>query len=155
MKQAILKPSIKSELVNVKIKLPSDRLSLMKQYMQYTGFEDVDDFLPESRVEDTVVDAALAAGHTAGVRVPDEHEVQVRGVAELDAAELAVGADGKAGAVTHSRRLAIARHQGGPGHLEHLLEHDLGDEGQLVAHLHERQAAEAPRSRPRGARAPP
>ncbi|MAZ39884.1 MAG: hypothetical protein CMF49_07160 [Legionellales bacterium] len=45
MKQAILKPSIKSELVNVKIKLPSDRLSLMKQYMQYAGFEDVDDFL--------------------------------------------------------------------------------------------------------------
>ncbi len=71
-----------------------------------------------------------------------EHDVQIRAVAELEAAELAVGRDGEGSrlacvALAHAG-LAVAGRHVAPGQRDHLPQRDLGDGGQVIAHDHER-----------------
>ena len=79
------------------------------------------------------------------VRVVQEHQVQIRGIAELHAAELAVadGADAHRRAVRALAAQGRAELRGDlpPAQLHGALDDQLGDVGEAVAHLHERQHA--------------
>ena len=108
--------------------------------------QQVHDALREAHEEQLVIDRLRAAGLLAlAVRIVQEHQVEIRGVAELHAAELAV-ADR---ADVHRARLrpaAAQRHaelRGDlpPAELHRALDDELGDVGEAVAHLHERQQA--------------
>ena len=80
------------------------------------------------------------------VRVVQEHQIQIRGVAELHAAELAVadGADAHRRAAAPPRRTSArrtARVICRQASSMRTLDDELGDVGEAVAHLHERQRA--------------
>ncbi|MND62336.1 hypothetical protein D3C80_536180 [compost metagenome] len=101
------------------------------------------DPLGQAQVELAAVDGLAPVGVTVGVAAVQEHQVEIRAVAELDAAELAVGHHGEAA-------LAAQRHLGGhpvalahlgPGLIDHLFGDGLRQPGEVVAHLHQRQGA--------------
>src|SRR5215471_1950249 len=106
--------------------------------------EQVNDALREPHEEQLVVDRPGAARLLVlAVRVVQEHEVEVRGITELHAAELAV-ADRTHVHRTHRLPLAAAGHaelRGDlpPAELHRALDDQLGNIGEPVAHVHERQ----------------
>src|SRR6185437_966061 len=108
--------------------------------------EEVHDALRQAYEKQLVVDRLGAARLLAlAARVVQEHQVQVRGIAELHAAELAV-ADGADAHVAHDRaviapRRAELRADLPPAERHGALDDELGEVGESVAHLHERQHA--------------
>ena len=110
--------------------------------------QQVHDALREADEEHLVVDRLRAASVSAlAGGVVQEHEVEVGGVAELDAAELAVadGADPDA----RGRVLAASSQRGTPncavdlppGEPHGLLDDDLGDLREVIADPHQRNLA--------------
>ena len=78
------------------------------------------------------------------IAVVDEHQVEVRAVAQFDAADLAIADDDEirvAVAAVAALGRAVPGHRVPPGQRQHLIEDRLGQPGQVVADLHQRQRA--------------
>ena len=105
--------------------------------------EQVHDALSQPQEEHAVVDAAGGLLKLAG-RVVQEHEVEIRPVAELEAAELAVAGgrnldDPRRAVVFSAARDPVHRGHLGPGEVHAALHDELRDVGKPIAHLHQRQ----------------
>ncbi len=108
--------------------------------------QQVDDALPQTREEQRVVQRPRAVRLALAGRIMQEDEIQIRAIAQLDATQLAVADDHEAATqAVAGDRLAIAPDgeamlagQGLPRHRQHLFQHHLGDEGQIVTDLHQR-----------------
>ena len=108
------------------------------------GGQQVNDALAQAREELRAVDRLGAVGFGLRVAVMDKHQVQVRTVAKLQAADLAVTNDdepGVAQAAVAALGLAVAGHGLAPGQGQHLVENGFGQPGQVVADFHQRQVA--------------
>ena len=107
--------------------------------------EQVREPLREPQEEHLVVDDLGPGGLPRSRAVVQEHEVEIRRIAEFHAAELAVARDPdprQAGACRiGAARLAVQVHRVAPGERECLLDDQFGNVGQSVADLHERQAS--------------
>src|SRR5580658_10317236 len=104
------------------------------------------DALRQAHEEQLVVDRARATGLLAvTVRVVQKYQVEVGRVAELSATELAVtqrtDVDGAALGSRTAAGYAELRRDLPPAELQCALDNELGDVGEPVAHLHQRQHA--------------
>ncbi len=114
------------------------------------GGQQVNDALAQPCKKLRTVDRLGTVGFGLRVTVMDKHQVQVRTMPQFDPADLAVTDDDKtriAQAAVHPLRRAVARHGLAPGQGQHLFENRLGQPGQVIADLHQRQAAGDFRSR--------
>ena len=109
--------------------------------------------LHQPQEEHAVLDDLRAgrALHLA-VRVVQEHQVEVRAVPQLDAAELAVGDDDHAGRLEPrigrpAHRHAVTRGDLLPREVQRFLHEQLCEVRETVAHLHQRQPARQVRHR--------
>ncbi len=101
------------------------------------------DPLGEAQVELAAVDGLAPVGVAVGVTAVQEHQIEIRAVAQLDATQLAVGHYRKAAlaAQRHLGRHPVAFAHLGPRLIDHLLGDRLRQPGEVVAHLHQRQGA--------------
>ena len=101
------------------------------------------DPLGQAQVELAAVDGLAAIGVTVGVAAVQEHQIEIRAVAEFDAPQLAVGHHRKAALAAHRHlgRHPVAFAHLGPRLIDHLLGDRLRQPGEVVAHLHQRQGA--------------
>ena len=110
----------------------------------------MDDPLPQPREEQRVLERARAVGAEVGGSVVQEHEIEIRAMTELDATQLAVGHDHEiriAGLALAFLRCAVFGKQILPAETQHVPEDRLGEEAQVVAHLHQRERARHLRGR--------
>ena len=105
----------------------------------HAGIEDVDHALHQAGVEGGVIHGPGATRQALGRSVVDKGQIEVRGVTQLNAAELAAGQHHKTAACVRAARRAVARLQLRPGQRQHLFETDFGNKRQLVAHFHQGQ----------------
>ena len=100
--------------------------------------------LREAQKEHLVIQLTAACGLLLqAARIMQKHQIQIRGVAQLLAAELAIADDAQAYcaplcALT-AHRYAQRRRQLLPGQRERALDDQLGDIGQSITDLHDRQ----------------
>ncbi|MNO82559.1 hypothetical protein D3C76_738390 [compost metagenome] len=74
----------------------------------------------------------------------DEHQVQVRTMPEFQTTNFAITDNDEAGVAQGSvgaQRRAVLGHGLAPGQGQHLLQNRFGEPGQVIADLHQRQAA--------------
>src|SRR5208337_1377303 len=106
----------------------------------------MDDALSEAQEEHAVVERTLAPGLLKpAARIMQEHEVQIRAVAELQAAELAVSGHRDVHDASGRLLLAAVRHPVdlrhlSPGEVHAALNDELRDIGQAIADPHQGQA---------------
>ena len=103
--------------------------------------EDVNHALNQAGVKGGVIHGPGAIRRALGRGVVDKRQIEVRGVAHFDAAELAAGQHHKTRARVAAARRAVASAKLRPGQRQHLFETGFGNKRQLVARFHQRQAS--------------
>ncbi|MCY1404417.1 hypothetical protein D9M71_196250 [compost metagenome] len=114
------------------------------------GRHQVNDPLAQTREKLRTVDWLGAIGFGLGITIMDKHQVQVRTMAQLETTHLTVTDDHEA-RITQTAvatlGLTILGHGLTPGQGQHLFQNGLGQPGQIIADLHQWQAAGNFRSR--------
>ena len=127
---------------------PQPRVDFVQAARRAVHREQVHEALAEPLEEQSVVDRLRAIGALRlAARVVQEHQVQVRAVAELQAAELAVRDHDHVRDARRAARVGVTRHAVPrldlrPRQHQRFLHDQLGDVGETIADLHQRQAAD-------------
>ena len=116
------------------------RIHLVERALGRHGRQNVDEPLGEAGVEGGEIDGLRSGGHGAGVVVVHEDEVEVGAVAELDAAELAIGDDRvgcERSVFRHRSRPSVAGGDVAPCEGQRRAQHRFRDLREVVADHHQ------------------
>ena len=123
---------------------PQAHVHLIELAGRGLGTENVDNALAETRIENRIVDGFITIGGFLGVCIVNEHQVQVRGIAQLQSTQLAITDDSEirvTGRTIRTSRITMTADQVGEGYIDHMVQHHLGNPGQVIAHFHQRQGS--------------
>ena len=117
---------------------PQPHIHLVKAARRRDGRQQVNDALPQASKKDRGVQRARAIGGALAVAVVQEHQIEIRAVAQLDAAQLAIANDQKRRlTVITARGHAMLAGQVLPGHGQHRFQNHFRNEGEVIAHFHQ------------------